>query len=713
MTTTDPRLPGQGPKPETWATTAPARSWTELVNTVHGGLAVLDNSWRVVFVNDRFLSALAPSAAFTGLALQDVLPALEEDDPRHLKQKLAEGERIEFEQQFIDVDGERHWFHVTIVTSADLGGDLAAVVFATDITATSNKIAQLRDATVSLTEVETERQRQLRRDVHDGPIQLLAALMFRLGMSDTDEAKNLQHLVSEAARALRHVIEEFSPEVEGGGGPILERWIAPLLDGTGMSVTIQDERASDSGLAEAQAAFVLLYQAARAVRDPSLPRSITVELRDEQGGDRITLTTPSGLPAEFAGGQATRFRATTDHARSLGGTLTQSLDQNNLRTFSMWIPRLTHPTGPARVVAPELEVSRQHSASSDAALLAPLSDVAWRALVGEAPERMLEFDRHMSVTFANAEMSRSVDSTPDEMIGVPGDSMLTVGTVPDLNGMTNQLEAGNLVRTYWDRPDARGDIRQIHLAMSPRLDEDGAWAGLFAAMDDRTDIRLLDDLNQAALADLTLARHLAIESSIQDLEQPLSQCDELVDLIEVFERSSTEPGAIDTIRVALTDSLEQIRTASSAFTHPSLTTEGLDGALRVSLETLLEDRELVVIDDTVTSLAPHIVEVIFRIAREAVNNAVLHGKADVITMRLSNADGDVSCTIHDDGSGVDDDQLRQQPGHLGTRAMRERAREWGGTCHIGQHPVVGTLVSLWLPERSKPQARSRGFAPRP
>lgn len=711
--TTDPRLPGQGRKPDVWTATPPARSWAELVNTVHGGLAVIDNSWRVVFVNDRFLSALAPSAAFTGLALQDVLPALEEDDPRNLKQQLAQGQRIEFDQQFSGVDGERHWFRVTIVPSAELGGDLAAVVFATDTTATSKKIAQLRDATVSLTEVETERQRQLRRDVHDGPIQLLAALMFRLGMGDSEEAKNLQLLVSEAASALRHVIEEFSPEDDGANGSVLERWIAPLLVDTGMSVTVRDRRSNDSGLAEAQAAFVLLYQAARAVRDPAIPRAITVELRDEQGGERIILVTPSRAPEIFVAGQATRFRATTDHARSLGGTLTQSLDQNDLRTFSMWIPRLTHPSDPAPTGAPQPQLSNQDASSLSPESLAPLSDAAWCAVVGEAPERMVEFDSQMCVTFANAEMSLSVASTPDEMIGMPGDSMLTVGVVPQLQDMTNRLESGEFVKAYWDRPDARGDIRQIHLAMSPRLEDDGTWAGLFAAIDDRTDIRLLDDLNQAALADLTLTRHLAIEASIQDLEQPLSQCDELVDLIELFERTSTEPGAIDTIRVALTESLQQIRTASSAFTHPSLTTEGLDGALRASLETLLEDRELVVIDGTVSSLAPHIVEVIFRIAREAVNNAVLHGKADVITIRLSNADGDVSCMIHDDGSGVDDDQLRQQPGHLGTRAMRERAKEWGGTCHIGQHPVAGTLVSLWLPERSKPLARSRGFAPRP
>lgn len=32
--------------------------------------------------------------------------------------------------------------------------------------------------------------------------------------------------------------------------------------------------------------------------------------------------------------------------------------------------------------------------------------------------------------------------------------------------------------------------------------------------------------------------------------------------------------------------------------------------------------------------------------------------------------------------------------------MQERAGEWGGTYHIEKHSLVGTLVSVWLPDQA-------------
>ena len=122
----------------------------------------------------------------------------------------------------------------------------------------------------------------------------------------------------------------------------------------------------------------------------------------------------------------------------------------------------------------------------------------------------------------------------------------------------------------------------------------------------------------------------------------------------------------------------------------------LGGAVRTSLEPVLADTKLVFVDNSNTVLSTNMSEDLFRIAREAVVNGVIHGKADVVTMTLDTDDG-IALAIHDNGMGVDPTELDRKPGHLGTRAMSERARERGGSCRIEPDERGGTLVSVWLP----------------
>ena len=71
------------------------------------------------------------------------------------------------------------------------------------------------------------------------------------------------------------------------------------------------------------------------------------------------------------------------------------------------------------------------------------------------------------------------------------------------------------------------------------------------------------------------------------------------------------------------------------------------------------------IDDTAT--ATHL----YRIAQEAVNNAIRHGKPRQIVISLSNQKERVELTIEDDGGGLPDDWRKNRG--LGTRIMAHRA----------------------------------------
>lgn len=649
----------------------------------------------MAYVSDRFLPPIGTPDDLVGAHLHDLLPLVADGHQSRLKYQLTSGRRVIFEHQLTTPDGERHWYRVVIVPTRQLGADLAAMVFTTDITATSRTLAQLRDVTIGLTEIESALHRRLCRDVHDGPIQLLTVLVLRLGLSDAEEAHELQRAASGVAKMLRDVIERYSPDMETTGAALLGQWIAPGLAASGSTVEIDDQRSTASGLLELQAAFVLISQVLSEAANPPVPRAIHVVISDEHDGERIVLTLQSTRRTPIVGRLAAQLGAIAHHARSMGGTLSTWLT-DDVRTFSMWIPKLADPAASS---AESVETSDfRIPSSNDVSALPPLSQQAWQQIANEAPERLWETDGEGSIVFINPAFCRMIGATPAEIVGTASQRIIELGTIPD--GVLARLDSGEFVETHWHRETDPGDPRLTNLRVSPRLGTGGRWDGFLITGTDRGDADLLHGIHLTAIATLSAARQQAAEALILHIEEPLAVCSALIAAIEQFEASSDELHLFQTIRTELTASLERIKTETDVLAKPRLTIDNFDVALKESLGSVLEGFQLVVIDESDGSPSPEIADVLFRIAREALSNAVLHGKADSATIELTNARGGLSCTIHDDGTGVTVEQLQHRPGHLGTQAMVERANERDGTCHITQHPTIGTLVSVWLPNNT-------------
>jgi len=81
---------------------------------------------------------------------------------------------------------------------------------------------------------------------------------------------------------------------------------------------------------------------------------------------------------------------------------------------------------------------------------------------------------------------------------------------------------------------------------------------------------------------------------------------------------------------------------------------------------------------------------LYYIAQEAVNNAIKHGKAGNILIGLFRADGHVTMTVEDDGTGLP--QPAPNTG-MGLHIMSHRARMISGALAVGRRPSGGTLVT--------------------
>ncbi len=103
------------------------------------------------------------------------------------------------------------------------------------------------------------------------------------------------------------------------------------------------------------------------------------------------------------------------------------------------------------------------------------------------------------------------------------------------------------------------------------------------------------------------------------------------------------------------------------------------------------------VSGTFRPLPPQVENNLLRIGQEAVNNAVRHAGAGLITVSLSFDAEHVRLSVRDDGRGFDPHNGGSGGGHFGIVGMRERAAEMGGTVAVNSRRGEGTEVSIGVP----------------
>lgn len=148
-------------------------------------------------------------------------------------------------------------------------------------------------------------------------------------------------------------------------------------------------------------------------------------------------------------------------------------------------------------------------------------------------------------------------------------------------------------------------------------------------------------------------------------------------------------------RDGIMNSVEKVRRLASDMRPETLDALGLAAALtnlaeRLSRRTGIRilralDRDLAPLDDDVAL-------VFYRVAQEALTNAVRHADASCIEIALRAERCRVVLIVVDDGRGIPADRTER-----GLRNMRERALSIGGDLDIAARPSGGTAVRLGLP----------------
>lgn len=314
----------------------------------------------------------------------------------------------------------------------------------------------------------------------------------------------------------------------------------------------------------------------------------------------------------------------------------------------------------------------------------------------------------------------------------PDGSLRPVEEAPPLRALKGETlrNQDEMVRT-----PATGDMRYRQVSSSPVKDATGQIVGSVSVVRDVTEQKLIEHKVRCLNLELeaqVAERTAALQGTVAELKAEIAErrrlereilkisdheqsrigrdlhdgaCQGLAGiavLAEVVTRDldrENPQAAAKVLKISklARQSLDEIRHLAAGLLSVKIDQHGLDWALRdLAVETSARNsvrcvftaRGPIPIADSNAAVQ------LFRIAQEAVSNALRHGRAQNVTIELAESNGTVSLVIRDDGVGL---PRRRKKDGLGLHSMQYRAKVLGGSLEVRPGAKAGTAVVCSFP----------------
>ena len=320
-------------------------------------------------------------------------------------------------------------------------------------------------------------------------------------------------------------------------------------------------------------------------------------------------------------------------------------------------------------------------------------DVILRTAARRAPDAVLSLDENRVVRFANRNLCGIGAS---HAVGEPLDTGVPAQLMPALTAALDEAYRRREVVNFTAQVGLDTGMRQFEICVVPALDGPHMLGATLRSID-VTERRALE---RAVIDGASLERQRLSSDLHEGLGQQLAGVMLLVgNLANAIKRG--RPGALQLVaEIAdyVTQSIELTRELARGLAPVKVGC----GSLGVALETLVEDarkrlRVAVVNDCRLDglSLSDLAADHLYRICREAVTNAALHGQSSEVHVHISFDARLLSLIISDNGSGFASSELAEDG--FGIKMMAYRARLLGGSLRFEAIPGGGARVTVSVP----------------
>jgi signal transduction histidine kinase len=162
---------------------------------------------------------------------------------------------------------------------------------------------------------------------------------------------------------------------------------------------------------------------------------------------------------------------------------------------------------------------------------------------------------------------------------------------------------------------------------------------------------------------------------------------------------------VEELEESIRDTIGRLRRLIAGLSPPELDRAGLAAAVRSALDQMKHEFhiEFSLENRLNREPGPEARTIAYRIVQEALANTRKHSNASRVDVVLESQEHGLFTSVTDDGMGFDVETTLavDRPGHLGLKAMRERAELAEGWLRIESRPGA-TTVTFWIPERRGP-----------
>lgn len=213
---------------------------------------------------------------------------------------------------------------------------------------------------------------------------------------------------------------------------------------------------------------------------------------------------------------------------------------------------------------------------------------------------------------------------------------------------------------------------------------------------DRERRRLERELLESAEIERREIGHRLHDGACQGITAAALRC-QLVKSSLAARGSREEVAHLEAVAALLEESLKEIHDLARGLSPPVLSPEAFPAALDDLAEGVRSSTGIecdLLHDGLVRPEDPERSTHLFWIAREAVSNALRHGRPRRIEIELARGGGALTLRVQDDGAGIPENGA---PGGMGLGVMMQRAERMGGTLTVGPGVSGGTAVTCTVP----------------
>ena len=328
----------------------------------------------------------------------------------------------------------------------------------------------------------------------------------------------------------------------------------------------------------------------------------------------------------------------------------------------------------------------------------------YRAVFDFAPDGILVVDEEGAIRDVNARALALFGYEADELLG----RKIEVLVPPRLQD-AHVAERESYMADPHARPMGVGlELRgrrndgsefPVEISLSPMVVGDARR--VICIVRDESERRRLRAFGAGALRAAEEERQRIARELHDDTAQRLAALMMMLKVAGRIEEREERERRIEQVREEMAETAEGVRRIAQALRPPALDEAGLAAALD-SLVRSLRRAHAIDIELSATRtggrLDPEAELALYRIAQEALSNAMRHSGASRVAVSLEADERFVRVGIADDGRGFHTNRSHGEEGRgLGLVGMRERARNAGGMLEIESAPGKGTRVTVELP----------------